>query len=82
MTVPQLSYLRIIKQLAMDADLLRNFHARRNREEVLKAFDQYARFHGEHPVLTSVRRYILGQADEPRIVRDPQQVRKMRGAGR
>ena len=62
-SLPHLSFIRIVRQIALDADVLKNFHAQRHREEVLAALDSYARRHGPHPVLLCVRRYIEGKIE-------------------
>jgi len=59
--VPHLSFIRILKQMSIDCDLLLHFYRHGRREEVLHALESYDRRHGPHPILLALRRYLEGK---------------------
>jgi len=61
----QLSFLRVARQMTMDADLLLHFCRQGRRSEIVQALHQYASRHGNHPLLTALELY-LSEAEPKR----------------
>jgi hypothetical protein len=58
MTVPRLSFTRIVRQILLDVDLLTFFAERRRLPEVLAAIASTRARSGDHPALDFLEQHI------------------------